>query len=171
MKCDGRANELAASAQTEHKVEGRLLLDVVVGERAAILQLLAGEDETLLIWRDAFLVLDLGLDILDGVTGLDLERDRLARQCLDEDLHATAETEHEVKRRLLLDVVVRQGATIFELFACEDKTLLIWGDSLFVLDLSLHVLDGVARLDLQSDGLPGESLHEDLHDGQVITCL
>ena len=34
-----------------------------------------------------FLVLDLGLDVLDGVAALDLERDRLPRQRLDEDLH------------------------------------------------------------------------------------
>ena len=40
-------------------MEGRLLLDVVVGQRAAVLQLLAGEDQTLLIRRDALLILDL----------------------------------------------------------------------------------------------------------------
>ena len=33
----------------EHKVEGRLLLDVVVREGAAILKLLAGEDQALLV--------------------------------------------------------------------------------------------------------------------------
>ena len=46
-------------------MEGRLLLDVVVGERALILQLLASEDETLLVRGNALLVLDLGLDILE----------------------------------------------------------------------------------------------------------
>ena len=34
-----------------------------------------------------FLVLDLGLDIVDSVAALHLERDRLPRQGLDEDLH------------------------------------------------------------------------------------
>ena len=34
-----------------------LLLDVVVGEGSAIFKLLAGEDESLLVWRDSFLVL------------------------------------------------------------------------------------------------------------------
>ena len=62
-------------------------MDVVVGEGPAILQLLAGEDQPLLIRRDALLVLDLGLDILDGVGGLDLEGDGLAREGLDENLH------------------------------------------------------------------------------------
>jgi len=63
-------------------VEGGLLLDVVVGKGAAILKLLPGEDQALLVRRDAFLVLDLGLDIVDGVATLDLEGDGLPRQGL-----------------------------------------------------------------------------------------
>ena len=38
------------TTETENQVEGRLLLDVVVRESAAILELLAGEDQALLIW-------------------------------------------------------------------------------------------------------------------------
>ena len=75
------------TAKAKHKVQSRLLLDIVVGEGAAILELLASKDEALLVRRDALLVLDLGLDVVDGVAGLDLERDGLARQSLDEDLH------------------------------------------------------------------------------------
>jgi hypothetical protein len=41
----------------------------------------------LLIRGDAFLVLDLALDIVNGIRGLDLEGDGLARQGLHEDLH------------------------------------------------------------------------------------
>ena len=67
-------------------MEGRLLLDVVVAERAAVLELLAGEDEALLVGRDALLVLDLLLDVVDRVARLDVERDGLAREGLDEDL-------------------------------------------------------------------------------------
>ncbi len=48
-------------------MEGGLLLNVVVTQGAAILELLAGEDESLLILGDALLVLNLGLDILDCV--------------------------------------------------------------------------------------------------------
>jgi len=60
------------------------LLDVVVAQRTAVLELLSGKDQTLLVWRDALLVLDLALDIVDGVAGLDLKRDGLAREGLDE---------------------------------------------------------------------------------------
>ena len=41
------------------------MLDVVIGEGAAILQLPAVEDQALLVGRDALRILDLGLDVLD----------------------------------------------------------------------------------------------------------
>ena len=65
-------------------MEGRLLLNVVVTEGAAVLELLAGEDQSLLVGGNALLVLDLGLDIVDRVRGLHLEGDGLARQGLHE---------------------------------------------------------------------------------------
>ena len=68
-------------------MESGLFLDVVVRQGPAIFKLLACEDEPLLIWGNSFLVLDLSLDILDGVGGLDLEGDGLARQGLHKDLH------------------------------------------------------------------------------------
>jgi len=134
-------------------VEGRLLLDVVVREGAAVLKLLSGEDQTLLVWRNALLVLNLGLDVVDGVGRLNLEGDGLAGEGLDEDLHTTTKAEDKVKGALLLDVVVAEGATIFKLLARKDKALLVWGDALLVLDLALHIVDGVAGLNLEGDGL------------------
>ena len=79
---------LTTTAETEDEVKGGLLLDVVVGESTAILELLSSEDETLLIRGDSFLVLDLLLDVLDGVTRVDIKGDGLARKGLDENLHA-----------------------------------------------------------------------------------
>lgn len=55
----------------ERREEGRT--DVVVRKGAAVLELLAGEDETLLVRGDTLLVLDLGLDVVNGVRGLNLE--------------------------------------------------------------------------------------------------
>src|SRR3546814_21014476 len=94
----GRDEELHSSAKAEHQVEGGLLLDVVVGQGAAVLQLLACEDEALLVWRDALLVLDLLLHVLDGVRRLDVEGDGLASQGLDEDLHSTAKADRKSTR-------------------------------------------------------------------------
>ncbi len=65
--------------------------------------------------------------------------------------------------RLLLDVVVRECASVLELLSGKDETLLIRGDALLILDLGLHVVNGVGRLDIEGDGLSGQSLHEDLH--------
>jgi len=87
-------------------VEGGLLLDVVVGEGPSVFELLASEDQPLLVRGDALLVLDLGLDVLDGVGGLNLQGDGLPGQSLHENLHATTETEHQVEGGLLLDIVV-----------------------------------------------------------------
>ena len=59
-------------------MESGFLLDVVVSEGASILQLLSRKDEPLLVRRDSLLILDLGLNILNGVGSLDFEGDRLA---------------------------------------------------------------------------------------------
>ena len=71
-------------------MERRLLLDVVVTQRAAVLELLAREDQPLLVRRDALLVLDFLFDVVYRVARFDVQRDGLARQRLDEDLRARA---------------------------------------------------------------------------------
>ena len=48
------------TTKSKDQMEGGLLLDVVVRKSAAVLELLAGEDQALLIGRDALLILDLG---------------------------------------------------------------------------------------------------------------
>jgi hypothetical protein len=75
---------LHTTTQTKDKVEGGFLLDVVIGESSAIFKLLSCEDQALLVWRDAFLVLNLGLDVIDGVGRLNLESDGLAGEGLDD---------------------------------------------------------------------------------------
>ncbi|KAF7078315.1 hypothetical protein CFC21_082774 [Triticum aestivum] len=155
--------QLLTTTEAEHQVKGGLLLDVVVGEGATILQLLASKDQALLVRGNALLVLDLGLDIVDGVRALNLKGDSLSSEGLHEDLHATTQTQDKVEGGLLLDVVVRKGAAILQLLAGKDQALLVRGNALLVLDLGLDIVDGVRALNLQSDGLAGEGLHEDLH--------
>lgn len=60
------------------------LLDVVVAKSSAILELLSGEDQSLLVRRNALLILNLALDVVDGVGRLHLEGDSLAREGLHE---------------------------------------------------------------------------------------
>ena len=93
---------------------------------------------------------------------LNVEGDGLPRQRLDEDLHSSTKPKHQVEGRLLLDVVVLEGAAILELLTSEDEALLVRRDALLVLDLLLHVVDRVARLDVERDRLAGEGLDENL---------
>ena len=144
-------------------MKGRFLLDVVIRKSSAVFKLLSSEDESLLIGRDTFLVLDLGLHVLDGVAWLDLKSDGLSCEGLNEDLHTTSESEHEMKSGFLLNVVIRKGSSILELLTSEDESLLIGWDSFLILNLGLDVLNGVRWLNLKGDGLSSECLDEDLH--------
>jgi hypothetical protein len=56
--------------------------------------------------------------------------------------------EYKMKRRLFLDVVVAQSASILELLAGEDEALLVWGNTLLVLDLALHIINRIGGLHL-----------------------
>merc|ERR1719387_1661122 len=78
-------------------------------------------------------------------------------------VRTTAEAQHEVERRLLLDIIIRQGPAVLELLAGKDQPLLIGRDSFLVLDFGLHIVDRIARFYVQRDSLSCESLHEDLH--------
>ncbi len=50
-------------------MKGRLLLDVVVGDRVSVLYLVVLKDQELLVRRNALLVLDLGLGHVDVCPG------------------------------------------------------------------------------------------------------
>jgi len=144
-------------------MKGRLFLDVVVGKSSAVLELFSSEDKTLLVWRDTFFVLNLGLDVLNSVRGFDLKGDGLSGESLDKNLHSSSKPEHKMEGRLFLDVVIGKGSAIFQLFSSENETLLIWGNSFLILDLSLNIFDGIGRLYLEGDGFSGQSLDKDLH--------
>ena len=144
-------------------MDGGLLGNVVVAESAGLIELLASENEALLVGRDALLVLDLLLEGLDGVSRLDLDGHGLSGEGPDEDLHSTAESQDQVDGGLLLDVVVAQGARLVELLAREDQALLVVGDALLVLDLLLQRLDRVHVLHFDGHRLSAESFNENLH--------
>ncbi len=163
LTSEGLDEDLHTSSESKDEMEGGFLLDVVVGEGSAILELLSSEDESLLIWRDSLLVLDLGLDILNGVGWLNLEGDSLSSEGLDEDLHTSSESENEMEGGFLLDVVVGEGSAVLELLSSEDESLLIRWNSFLILDLGLDILDSISWLDLKGDGLAGKSLDENLH--------
>ena len=68
-------------------MQGGLLLDVVVAQGATVLQLLSSKDQSLLVRRNSFLVLNLLLDLVNGVRALHLKGDGLSSEGFDKDLH------------------------------------------------------------------------------------
>merc|ERR1712033_43784 len=163
LKSNGLASQcldedLHTSSQSKNQMQGTFLLDVIVRKSSSVLKLLSSEDQSLLVWGNAFLVLDLGLHILNGVRGFNLEGDGLASQGLDEDLHTSSQSEHKMESTFLLDVVVREGSSILKLLSGKDQSLLVWWDSLLILDLGLDVLDGIRWLNLQGNGLASQGL-------------
>jgi hypothetical protein len=65
-----------------------------------------------------------------------------------------------MKGGLLLDVVVREGATVLELLACEDQALLVRRNTLLILNLRLYIVDGIRGFDFEGNGLAGEGLDD-----------
>merc|ERR1711962_1883210 len=103
-------------------MEGGLLLDVVVRQSPAVLQLFTSKDQPLLVWGDALLVLNLGFEVLNSVRWLNLEGDRFTGQGLHEDLHTSYQPQDKVKGGLLLNVVVRESPAILQLFTSKDQS-------------------------------------------------
>ena len=78
-------------------MKGRFFLNVVVREGSAILELLAGEDESLLIGWDSLLVLNLGFNVFDGIRWLNVKSNGLSGESLNENLHTSPESKHQVE--------------------------------------------------------------------------
>jgi len=144
-------------------MEGGFLLDVVVRECSSVFQLFASEDQPLLVWGNAFLILDLCLHVLDGIRRFNFQGDCLSCQGLHKDLHTSSQSEDKMEGGLLLDVVVGEGSSIFQLFSSKDQPLLVWRNSFLVLDLGFYIFDGIRRLNFQGNGLASQGLHKDLH--------
>merc|ERR1712180_363177 len=129
QKLPSLSHKLVSSSEPEDEMESGLLLDVVVRQSPTVLQLFTSKDQPLLVWWDAFFVLDLGLHVFDGIGRLDLEGDGFTGQSLHEDLHTSSQPQDKMECGLLLDVVVRQSPSILQLFTSEDQSLLVWRDS------------------------------------------
>ena len=85
--CVQEAGTTLTAAHRQYQVQGATILDVVVAEGVIIHKLLSGEDQALPINRNSLLVLNLLLDIINCVRGLDIKGDSLPCQRLDENLH------------------------------------------------------------------------------------
>merc|ERR1712156_1314279 len=68
-----------------------------------------------------------------------------------------------MKGRLLLDVIIGECSSIFQLLSSEDETLLVWWDTLFVLYLSLDIFNSIRRFNFKGDGLSSQGFDKNLH--------
>jgi hypothetical protein len=78
---------LSSSSQTKQKIQCGLLLNVIVKRSAVVFQLLTREDQTLLVRRDTFLILNFLFDVIDSIELLDIKSDGRTSKCLHKDLH------------------------------------------------------------------------------------
>ncbi len=77
-------------------MQGAFFLDVVVRKRTIVLQRFSSKDQTLLIGRNTFFILDLSLDVLNAVGGLNVKGDRFPCEGFDKYLHILwSETEND----------------------------------------------------------------------------
>jgi len=155
--------DLHSTSKSQDQVKGWLLLDIVVSQGSSVFKLFSSEDKSLLIGRNSFFVLDFGFDILNGVRWLNIKGNGFSSQSLDENLHSTSKSQDQVKSGFFLDIVVSQCSSIFQLLTCEDKSLLIGGNSFFVLDFGFDVFNWVTGLNIKGNSFSGKGFYKDLH--------
>jgi len=135
-------------------VKDRFIFDVVVWESEVILKkLLSSEDESLLIRRDTFLVLNHGFDFMNSVRHINKEVQGLSSKGLEKDLQTTSEFSLKDNGRILLNIVVRENAIIFKFLSSWDEYLLRRTYSFLAIDYGLDSDDSVSvfYLNVKSD--------------------
>jgi len=124
---------IAPPTKPQHEVHSGLFLDVVVCERAALLELLASKNESLLVRRNPLLVLNLAFQHIDCVRRLHLQSDCLARERLYKNLHASSRLNTVARiplgvagahciRRSAVQVVLKSLTTRRHLYTCALQT-------------------------------------------------
>ena len=84
-------------------------------------------------------------------------------------LSITTKIQHKVQSGLLLNVV-GQSASISQLLASKDQSLLVRRISFLIRDLGLYIFHCIRGLYLKSDALHCQGLHENLHLGGASTA-
>ena len=139
--------------------------NVVVCERAVVFQLTAAVDQTLYICGHTLPIpiFDHLLHLENGGRALHIQQKIATGQHLDKQLEGTSDqSQHQPEIRVLLNVVIGQGARVFQLPGLKHQTLLSGWDGFLVLQLVLDVLHRVRGLHVQCYGLAEEVLDEDL---------
>ena len=91
--CSGRRNSgpvltilTHASREAQGILQGRISLNIIIRDRAAVVQRLSTVDQIYFIWANSFLVLNFELHVVNGFARFRVNHDCF-RESLDEDLH------------------------------------------------------------------------------------
>jgi hypothetical protein len=74
-------------------MDSGFLLDVIIRKGSVVFKLLSGEDKSLLIWGDSFLVLDFSFNVVNGICWFNIKSDCLSSESFHEDLHSSSKSE------------------------------------------------------------------------------
>ena len=74
--------------------------------------------------------MNLGLDIFDGIAGLDFKGDGLSSECLDEDLHATTQTKHQDVGMSNLLCMCRAAHKLLHVYIHTHLAPFIWSENM-----------------------------------------
>ena len=130
-------------------------MDVILGQRAIVIEFIVREVQALLCWRIPGFELDLSFHVVGGVGRVDLQRDGLVVGDHDKDLErlcvTIAAANGQLQNGPVLNTVMEERAVIMEMVARIRQRLLLRRNALVGLDLSFQVFDGVRCLGFQSD--------------------
>ena len=68
-----------------------------------------------------------------------------------------------MKSWFFLNIIIGEGSAVFELLSSKDESLLIWGNSFFILNLSLDIFNGVSWFNIKSNSFTCKCFYENLH--------
>ncbi|KAI7812714.1 ubiquitin-like protein, partial [Triplophysa rosa] len=100
------------SSETESHVNGVLICYVVVLQHPAGLQLPAVKNEPLLVHRDSFFIVDLTLELIHCLVGINIVGARYALLILDKHLHGSRGRDEERNRGPCVQSVTAEASGI-----------------------------------------------------------
>ena len=94
----------------------------------------------LLVRRNALLVPNLCLHVLNCGSWVQIQGDGLSSRCVQKDLYSTTKTKDQMLSRFLLEIVIRKAALILVLLTRKDQTLLVSRNAIHVKFLLVTIL-------------------------------